>query len=241
MRYKSLDSTIRDILSSIDDQDAKGYLKMYRIMINQLKMLDLHVQLSDPRHIVTVGSNLTYDMPDDCITVPRVSYLGKDKVLYPIGKLDNLYGDETNKLCDDPLTVSEDEDESVFTDLNFDMLGYGEIFYAREKYWVEGMYRYNKDLNRLEFVQGSQAYSGAKLVAHYKSANTNKAEIPVELYNVVRSACLWHWYQGSNPGLSDRHRQELKMHVRNYNDLQAPITPEDIIATIREQYTHVPR
>lgn len=240
MKFISVDRVIRDICSSIHDYDAKLFIPMYRIFVRQFEYLDTYVKLTQPKHVITLSDTLTADMPEDCIVPIKVSYVGADKKLYPLGKTDDIYGDQTNKICQDPIELAEDTSDYPNQFL-YDFDGYGERFDQRERYWVEGLWGYNEELNRLEFVQGTKAVAGAKLLVHYKSSNSNLAEIPKEMYQMVRSACLWHWYQPTNRPLSEQHRQELRMHERNYHDLQAVITPEDIIATIREEYSNVPR
>lgn len=92
MRFQSFDHTVRDICAYLGDDTAKTlYVKVSRFLRLAVEELNLYLFVKNVKSVfLTVGDNMTIDLPDDLQTLSKVAVCCKDGRLRFIGQDNHL-------------------------------------------------------------------------------------------------------------------------------------------------------
>lgn len=180
MRFVTFDTVVRNICSDMGDVNADGYIRIARclqVVLEDLNILAFPIVRSEE---FTIGDGLTVVLPDDCILPLQVGTLDALGRITLLGQEDRLRrvlkSQAANEVsCDNPDLDQDTSTTSTGSDViffNFTATGnyVGERYGKTNRQHLNGLWRYNKELNLIEFGSGYRVFSGGKVIIEYKAS-----------------------------------------------------------------------
>ena len=258
----TLDDLVRDLCDSLGDSEARlFYTRILRLSIHAIDSLHLRVISNFRSTKAVVKSNLTTDLPSDCIKVAKVAkYLEIDGVpcTYPLGRTDDNFQVAGELIIRNPQNLSCDQtppstdqcllgDELIYwpgSSLGTYYLGtyYGEE-YGQKTSRFFGLYYDDRENNRLIFPAGYCIQEDDWVVFTYKSTNEDAkfSLITIDMYPMLRHRVLSWFWENQDRGKSMDHFQKFRMEVKEYQKSKTSRSYEDIIDAITSGYQYAAR
>ena len=236
MKFLKFDDVVRDICSSMGDDNASGYLRVARQLRRTLEMLNLTVYQTYETQEFEIGSNLTIKMPDETLEVQKVGIISEGQLVIMgynnhIRRAAKITNDAaTSCTCGgktETIVVETVKTEDVlnscpvccFQNVSWNNCLYGEIYGIRPDRFPNGEYRWDRNTNLVEFGSGWDIKAGSKVWIEYKTAlNTaDYQEIPSEIYFCLLFFVQYILSVSTNPGAANFLMTEFRRH---YNQLK---------------------
>lgn len=236
-----LDRFVRDVLSSIGDEEAKGYVRMLRIAISVAKELNMFVIPNIRTVKLEVLQNLVVQMPDDTIEPILVGKDVGNGYLIALGKSTQLRRGEENPQCVDVDDVIEivNPDDSITA---YYHTGLGER-YGRHDTRFYGKYNYDSQYNRLLIEsEGRSVAVGDRLTITYKSVNDDFKVIPEDAIPMIRYKCLQMFFEAADPGKAMYMFNQFKVSLNEFRRNRIDrFNYEELLDSITSNWNSAPR
>ena len=246
--FSSVDRVVRDILSSIGDSKADGYVMCRRQVSRSLADLGTIVFNESQCAAVEVGDDFTIPMPPDCSVPLR---LWKDTELgpRPLGRLQPLSSDPIDCDCEPQEDCSSilqpeagastaDAGQALSSGIRVD--GYFDYFCqsfrSNTDVFENGKWREDPANNRISLTSGYYVFPGSKLTLLYRTFTDKDAEflIPDTWYEALRCHVLWNVYQTKDPNKAEMFRRTMRMHIDNAKqNKMAEWSSRDLIGALK--------
>jgi len=241
-RMISLDRFVRDVLSSIGDDQADGYIRMLRIALRVIPEFKEYIDVRIKSDIYEVESSMTVTMPEDCIEPlfagryhKKTNALGAtDEYVWPFAKKER--GDMQSRLSFiersrlDARVIPDTENFVPDSHLDIYLYNFGggsnqhhfkwPSYYFGENYdltesTVYGFWSYDEYENRLVLDRSSAINPGDYVAVQFQSSHQDySAVIPEHAYSMYRARCLQVHNEGiGNLNMARHFRLELKAEI----------------------------
>lgn len=239
----TIDRFVRDILSSIGDEDATAYVRMVRIVSSVLEEQNLRAIPNIRKTRLAVESNYTIPMPDDCIEPQLIGKELTNGYIAALGKRDDLRQFEGNDNCVTPsyfpvVTFANEDSEGIDFYWNRPDERYG-----RKDSRFYGYYRYDSEYNRVLIEsEGISIAVGDMLAIAYRTSQVDHKCIPVDVSPAIRYMALQRFYESSDPGKA---MYMFQMYRRFINDFRKQrldkFSYQELLDAITSSFNSAPR
>jgi len=256
LRFTTLDTVVRDVCSMMGDAEFKEYVRVARLGRHVLQELNLLAIPSYRSDWYTIGSSFTVALPSDCIQPTKVGTLDNNGRINLFGTEDRLRIQLDNELdnpvsCDNPdldhgsttstttINASTAGSGVWFSNVNSRGEYIGELYGLRQRPFTNGVYRYDKERNLIEFGVGSAIYEGQQVIIEYKAAlgEDQYKLIPVEWSTAIMYRTLQHLDAFKRANVSQVHfRQFLREWATIKRQAQAKPIKEWVAAIEQARY-----
>lgn len=227
------------------DHEASGYGPMMRFVVMSLQDLNLGVIPNVKTESMPILGNFTVELPEHCVDVLKVGKMN-GSVIQVFGEDKNIRRNVSEARCTCPNDVDVEAGTAVCPACTFHGFysggEYGELYGMRMPQFQNGKFRYNRELNRLEFGSGYDVYEGSHVVVEYRSALMpgDAQMIPVEAQQVILQRTLAFAHMNV-PGKANFHLQQFRMEYERLKSLYNRMTIYDWVAAIRGERVQSPR
>lgn len=249
MKYRTLDSVAFDLCSfHLGDPEGTKKSVAVRALRAVMDELSLHVLVNVVSEFKAIAADYTISMPAPCMDILKVGVMGADNRIRIMGR-DNLLRVATEQPVQCSCESSESsESEEPCPACTFHWYGwgsgaYGEVYGYRPPQFPNGVFRYNKQQNRIEFGSGYDVYDGSQVLVEYQAA------LEGEGYNLIPSpfvVALTHkaaamLNSSSRPGVAAYNMQEFRRAYNAFKAGTATYSLDDLIAAIKGESMSSPK
>jgi hypothetical protein len=235
------------------DLEYTRYMQVMRASLQVMEELNLMVLPFYETIQEQITSNYTISLPKDTIKVLRVGTLSDSGQFYPLGEDESMRRVQRNISQEDPNCEEDASDSNLVTAsgdaysipvsdicfFNFNSRGgyYGEYYGLKNRQFLNGTWRHNKQINVLEFGTGGDIQIGQTVLIEYKKAMGADAHrlVPVEWKNAIYFRVIQLLSAFADPGASRAHYQQFVTEYRNVKRQALRMNAKDMLAMIEEQ------
>jgi len=247
MRFRTISDVARDICAiALGDPEGTKLAVCARTLRNVLDELNVHINANIVTKRFEIADNFTLGMPNDTMDVLKVGALTDNGRLRIMGVDEGIKRDVPTTGCSCSSTESSDT-ETLCSACCFHNAAwgssYGELYGYRPPTFPNGMFRYNKRDNRIEFSSGYDVSAGAEVVVEYRAALGGEEYnlIPAEIVNALTFRVSEILNMSSRPGVAQANYQAFARSYYAYKSAQNPYTDADLVAALRGESMSAPK
>lgn len=217
MKFETFDTVITDILSHINDEGQKNYVRMARQLKRTIQNLNLLILPTGVRtNKFVVEDNLTIPLPSDVLSVHKVGAIGAD------GKINIFWNGEVlnNDLLTGTCSCGSTQD-TVSVDTSCPACCFHNFWWNQHYGELYGFYTQKSDAtwqlddyNQRIILKGVEV--GDTVFVEYKTSNDELVLIPRDAFHLIQAKTLSDFYRSTNPGLSQMYDLEANRHLEYY-------------------------
>ena len=262
-RFDTFDQVVRDICSYLGDDTANElYIKVARFLGRALEQLNLHMIPTIKSTFLTIGDNMSADLPNDILTLSKVGVCDHKNEIRLIGRNDKLCLPEKEPVfnCCDCKEETDSSGKSVkspgcnsctfhnvigsavqLDGYIFDNVNY--LYGRAPVMFKNGTYRYDESNNRLIFGAGCDIEVGAKILVEYNSAMDSREYqlIPRKAYMCLQHRVAFLVQSERNPQKAEFNFRKFRIEWDMLKRTYATYTLEDFLASLRRGYFSAPK
>lgn len=242
---KSVLDVARIVCTMAGDTTFDTVVATGRLVSSVMDELGLLVLPFYRSEIYTIEDNMTVSLPKDCLLVEKVGVLDCDGRVLWMGRDMNLRVQAKNEAekctCDadtqDPCPVCD------FRNVFIGGMWRGEMYGRRTAEFINGMFRYDRQRNVIEFGSGYDTDPGTQVLVEYKSELT-----PGEYQSVPNDHVLMLAFRTSQllnlnarPASAQAFEREFRRSMNMLKRARFELSPADLAAAMLGQSTLAPR
>lgn len=251
MRYRTLNSIASDLCAlHLGDPAGQKMGLAVRALRNSLDELNMSVLPNVVSGMMEIADDFTIMMPGDCIQVTKVGVILEDNgIVRFMGRMDNVRRAVESNCCVCDETPTE---ETVTANISlgntihnvfYTSTRKGELYGYRLPQFPNGMFRYNRGENRIEFSSGYDIVVGNKVLVEYLSSLSGEGYnmIPSELANAIMYHSAMSLNLSSRPGIAKNYMNEFLRSFGEYKTIALSYDIPDLVAALRGESMSAPK
>lgn len=249
--FITLDKIIRDVCVANGDTDFSQYNRVMRSAGLAVEDVFFNLIPQIKSELLEVQSNLTLQMPDDCVLVTKVGVIdteGRLLVLYEESDLRRRLANKQKEQaedCDDTTTNVTASSDVIVADIPFYNCGAGMFTDVVYGYTYDpgrvGTYRYDKSAGIVELGSGEYIVIGSDVVVEYKSnSSENLQMIPAEAQSVIMARTQFHLNMGLRPQVAELQFRQFEREYKQLKRVYLRKNPEEYIRAFTRHFSPTP-